>query len=264
MTKLGGIAQRIPLDRRLMRRSHALRPNRHKRASCLGAPVHAPPKTPSPASHVLGLAARRFRAHARPPARRSPPNSLKPQQTKTYPRAIPRPYHAHRPVRRGRFHEASRKWDRMRCLRAGRNALLAPGRPGAPPGGIRTPRQELADGVSLSRPCRKRGPGWKTPRWSAARRAPFARAPASQGADGCASRRSIALAFCGGSIPPDPLVRDARGIRANPAPAKEYGRRSYARDPQKWEPVFGILRSRARRGVSKNEGGRRRTQRSSA
>jgi hypothetical protein len=33
------------------------------------------------------------------------------------------------------------------------------------------PRQELADGVSLSRPCRKRGPRRKTPRWSAAGRA---------------------------------------------------------------------------------------------
>ncbi len=40
----------------------------------------------------------------------------------------------------------------------GKNASLVPGRRGAPPGGTMTPRQELADGVSLLRPCRKRGP----------------------------------------------------------------------------------------------------------
>ncbi len=40
----------------------------------------------------------------------------------------------------------------------GKNASLAPGRRGAPPGGTRTPRQELADGSEFSRLCRKRGP----------------------------------------------------------------------------------------------------------
>jgi hypothetical protein len=37
----------------------------------------------------------------------------------------------------------------MRCLRAKENASFALGRRGAPPGDTRTPRQELADGVSL-------------------------------------------------------------------------------------------------------------------
>jgi len=50
------------------------------------------------------------------------------------------------------------------------NASFAPGRRGAPPAGNKTRCQELADGMGLSRPYRKRGPRRKTPRWSARRR----------------------------------------------------------------------------------------------
>ena len=120
----------------------------------------------------------------------------------------------------------------MRCLRAKENASFALGRPGAPPRGIRTPRQELADSVSLrdlaesvARVGRHRG---GAPRGAH----PSQRVPAlrrKRGSIGCATRRSIALAY---------LAREV-GIRANPAPAKQYGRRSCARAPEKWEPVFG-------------------------
>ena len=55
----------------------------------------------------------------------------------------------------------------------GANALLAPGRRRIPPAGIRTCREELADGAKQPKEAsrQKRGPdAVKTPRWSAAGR----------------------------------------------------------------------------------------------
>ena len=115
----------------------------------------------------------------------------------------------------------------MRCLRAGENASPALGRRGAPPGGNRTPRQELADGVSPLRPCRKRGPcrqDTAMERRGARVLSPKdARASLKRGSVGCATRRSISLASCWGRLPRTPWFEGQGEYGRTRRPAKNTG-----------------------------------------
>ena len=96
---------------------------------------------------------------------------------------------------------------------AGRFRKPALGRRRTPPGGSKTPCEELADG-GANAPKARPGAGVRTPRWRAERR----RTLANQGAhirNGCADRRAV------------PLMRKGERERRRRAPRrKEQGRRS--------------------------------------
>ena len=106
----------------------------------------------------------------------------------------------------------------------------APGRPGAPPGGTMTPRQELADRGELNKPARSVARSRKEPQWSAGRRLPQKRGrrrlasvlgdradrQGSRSQGFRVSRRSAPLAFSRARI---------LQIPADPAPVKQRGRR---------------------------------------
>ena len=134
-------------------------------------------------------------------------NSLKSRKQKTYPRALPRPYHPQRPAR----------------LRASSRDVTMMELDTAPAGGARNP--------ALGRPWPSRPPalrpaalnGWTRRRRRAAEAARIgdpARIPSQPGSTAPGTEKPLPLAFERGE--------ERRGIRANPAPGKEYGRRSCA------------------------------------
>ncbi len=72
-------------------------------------------------------------------------------------------------------------------------------------------------------------------------------APALRKARMVALRGAPSPSHIAGATPPNPWFEGRRGIRANPAPTEEYGRRSYAW-PRKWESVFGLGHARMKIG----------------
>jgi hypothetical protein len=172
------------------------------------------------------------------------------------------------PSTRGRCHETSCKRGGMRRLRAlGKRTPGRSGGAGAPPAGIMTCREELADGRAF-RPAsgakvrlpkrsrangpkagrfgrRKRGPdAVTTPLWSAERRPRSSQEGRGKTENWCAARCSIPSACRREKERPRSPGRQRRRTRRR----KEYGRRSVGY-------LRLILRSIAKRCISKDEGG---------
>jgi hypothetical protein len=120
----------------------------------------------------------------------------------------------------GRSHEASWQRGRMRCPRAGKTHSPHSGGPGLRPGALRPPARSWLTAASLKRALAESAvPGAdKTPRWSAAGRASSAKGRRT-------ARCELKMVASRGAPSPSTLRR-GKGIRANPAPGKEYGRRS--------------------------------------